>query len=118
MLYRDGNKWSLSPYKVKYIQNGETLEKYTNNKQWWVDFAQQWEHTQIVEFTDVIYTNEQLNRLKEIEDIADGFGDICGNYVEFGVFPFSTTHKLRGLQLEKENADLWYEVMSISMGAM
>ena len=104
MLYRNqGREWAICLYKVKYIQHGEELEQYTHDKQWWIDFADRWEHTEIVEFIDVAATDEQLARLEEIKHIPDGFGYECSQYVEFGVFPEGINHPLKTLQTTKEN---------------
>lgn len=70
MLYRKDGEWHLAPLKVKYKQHGETLEQYTNSKKWWEDFAKKWDHTKIIEFKDVTYSEEQLGRLNEIQEIG------------------------------------------------
>lgn len=107
MLYRKGNQWDLCPYKVRYTQYGEVLEQYTHDKQWWIDFADQWEHTRILEFIDMVYTNEQKARLEEIKNISEGFASICSDYVKDGSFPNDwTDHPLQLIQLRKENTSL------------
>lgn len=105
MLYRSGNQWALCLFKVRYTQYGELFEQYTHDKQWWLEFVEQWEHTVIIEFIDVVATDEQLARLEEVNilNIPNGFNSICSDYVEYGIFPEGIEHKLRNLQLEKEN---------------
>lgn len=92
---------------VKYIQHGEEIEQYVGSegKEWWIDFAERWEHTEIIEFIPIESTEEQIKRLEEINqlNIPDGYGDILSNYVKNGVFPEELNHPLRHLQIAKEN---------------
>ena len=107
IFYKNGN-WHLCSEKVRYIQHGEEITQYVGSEghDWWVDFEQKWEHTEILEFIPVESpTEEQLNRLEEINElnIPDGFGSMLSNYVENGTFPESFNHPLRKLQAYKEN---------------
>ncbi len=106
IFYKNGN-WHLCSEKVKYIQHGEEITQYVGSEghDWWVDFEQKWEHTEIIEFILVEPTQEQLDRLEEINqlNIPDGFGYECSQYVEFGIFPEGFSHPLRKLQVYKEN---------------
>lgn len=103
MLYRNNGEWVVCPFKVKYIQNGEELEAYTHDKQWWLDFEEKWDNTRIIEFENIQYTIEQLQRYEAIRHIGDGFGEQCSNYVKDGVFPEGINHPLRAIQIEAEN---------------
>ena len=114
MLYRNGNQWDLCPYKVRYTQYGEVLEQYTHDKQWWIDFAEKWEHTNIIEFIDMKYTDEQKARLEEIKNIPEGFGVICSDYVKDGSFPTDwADHPLQLIQLRKENTSLKEDISTL-----
>lgn len=113
MLYIEDGKWALCPYKVIYEQHGEALEQYTHDKNWWNDFADKWEHTEIIEFKEVEYTTEQKDRLKEISHLGEGFGYLASQYVLNGSFPDELedeerldNHPLQNLQRKKENEDL------------
>ena len=103
MLYRKGNRWELCLYKVKFIQHGQNLEQYTHDKDWWIDFAEKWDHTEIVNFEDVVYKDEQLERHEEIKYIPEGFHGAVVDYVSVGLFPEGIQHQLRNVQLAKEN---------------
>jgi len=108
MLIRKSRKWQLYPHKVKYVQHGEELEQYAlPNKQWWIDFADKWEHTEIIEFTEVELTEEQQTRVTEIEELpmSEAFRGICIDYILNGVFPEGINHPLRDLQIQKENQE-------------
>ena len=104
IFYKNG--WHLCNEKVKYIQHGEEIIQYVGSegKQWWVDFEQKWDHTQIQEFIPVEPTPEQSARLEEINKlrIPDGFGGELGAYVEHGTFPEGFTHVLRPIQIQTE----------------
>jgi hypothetical protein len=114
MLEFKNGSWALPPFKVIYKQHGETLEQYTHDKQWWIDFAAQWEHTEILEFVDVTYTEVQLERLEEVQDItSEGFEYYAARYVLDGIFPDQLEgeekikhHPFKTLQLEKGNKEL------------
>lgn len=105
MLIKKGNRFELYPHKVKYIQRGEEYEQWAlPNKEWWEDFANKWEHTEIVEFTEIELTEEQLARYEQIKyDIPEAFREICIDYILDGVFPEGINHPLKQLQVQKEN---------------
>ena len=104
IFYKNG--WHLCSEKVKYIQHGEEIEQYVGSegKEWWLDFEEKWEHTEIIEFIPVEPTEEQLNRFEEVIqlNIPEGFGYECSKYVEFGIFPEGFNHVLRPIQILKE----------------
>ena len=105
IYYKNG--WGLCSEKVKYIQHGEEITQYvmSEGKQWWLDFEEKWEHTEIIEFIEVEPTEEQLGRFEEVVqlNVSEGFGAELGSYVEFGIFPEGFNHPLRNLQVYKEN---------------
>ena len=113
MLVKNGSKLKLYPWKVKYIQHGEEVEQWAlPSKQWWIDFANKWEHTEIIEFVEIELTEEQLARASEIEQLPmdEGFREICIDYIMGGVFPERINHPLRDLQIQKENQELGVEL--------
>ena len=106
MLEKMNNGFKLYPWKVRYIQHEEEIEQWAlPNKEWWTDFADKWEHTEIIEFIEVELTAEQLARAREIEQlqISEGHRDICIDYILEGVFPEGITHPLRDLQVQRES---------------
>ena len=108
MLIKKGNRFELYPHKVKYIQHGKEIEQWAlPNKEWWIDFADKWEHTEIIEFTEVELTEEQQARVTEIEELpmSEAFRGICIDYILNGVFPEGINHPLRDLQIQKENQE-------------
>jgi|LSQX01.3.fsa_nt_gb hypothetical protein len=104
IFYKNG--WRLCSEKVRYIQHGEEIEQYVGSegKEWWLDFEEKWEHTEIIEFIPVEPTQEQLDRFEEINqlNIKEGFGHECSQYVEFGIFPEGFNHILRPIQILKQ----------------
>ena len=106
MLIKDGDCFRLYPWKVRYRQHGQEIEQWAiPNKQWWIDFAEKWENTEIIEFVEMNLTGEQLARAREIEQliIDEGHRDICIDYILDGVFPEGINHPLRNLQLQRES---------------
>lgn len=102
---------TFTKYKVIYTQHGKELEAYTSDKKWWENFASKWDHTEIVEFEDTSFTDEQKERLKEVEHLGEEYSHYAEEYVLNGKFPNETEneeerveqHPLRMLQLKKEN---------------
>lgn len=119
MVYFKNNQWHICKEKVKYIQHGETITQYVGSEghDWWVDFADKWEHTEIIEFIPVKPTAEQLQRLEEVNElrIPDGYGTLVENYVINNEFPKGLNHPLRGLQFKKENITLSNYVLDVDM---
>jgi hypothetical protein len=117
IYYKNG--WSLCNEKIKYIQHGEEIIQYVMSEghDWWVDFEEKWEHTEIIEFIPVEPSAEQSVRLDEINElgIPDGFSAELGDYVESGVFPDGVNHILKSLQIQKENSSLSNYVLDVDM---
>ncbi len=108
MLIKKGNRFELYPHKVRYMQHGKEIEQWAlPNKEWWIDFAEKWEHTEIIEFTEIELTEEQAKRAEEIENIRldEGFREMCIEYILDGVFPVGIEHPLRQLQIKKEQTE-------------
>lgn len=98
-------------FKVVYKQRGEELESYTNDKSWWEAFARKWPHTEIVRFEDAAFTEEQHQRLKEVEHLDEAFSHFAAEYAVNSRFPDELTeeegymkeHPLKQLQLDKHH---------------
>lgn len=106
MVYYKNGQWHICEEKVKYIQHGEEITQYVGQEghDWWADFEQKWEHTEILEFIPIESAYDEIERLGEVNklNIPDGFSEEVGNYVKDGVFPEGANHKLRQLQIQKE----------------
>jgi hypothetical protein len=107
LFYKNG--WRLCSEKIRYVQHGEEITQYVGSEghDWWVDFEEKWEHTEIIEFISVEPTQEQLDRFEEVVqlNIPDGFSGELGDYVEFGIFPEGFTHVLRPIQILKQQEE-------------
>ena len=109
MLKKVGSGFELYPYKVKYTQRGEEIEQWAlPSTEWWDDFASKWNHTEIVQFTEITITPEQQARFDEINElgISEGFEDVLVDYILNGFFPEDIKHPLRDLQIKKEKEEL------------
>ena len=104
MLIKKGNRFELYPHKVRYNQHGKEREQWAlPNKEWWVDFADKWQHTTIIEFQEVTLNQIQLERFAEVETgIPESFASACVDYILEGVFPDGITHPLRQLEIKKQ----------------
>lgn len=107
MLIKKGNRFELYPHKVKYIQRGEEYEQWAlPNKEWWTDFADRWEHTEIIEFVEVELTEEQQARYEQIKyDIPEAFREACIEYILEGKFPDGIAYPLTKIQLLKKDME-------------
>ena len=108
MLQRRSNQWFLYPHKVKYTHHGEQYEQWAlPNKEWWKDFAEQWGHTEIIEFTEIELSDEQLVRYEEVKDMPEDFSELYENYILTGDtsngFELRTNHPFNIIRLRKEN---------------
>ena len=114
MIFYKNRKWHMCSEKVRYTQNGEEITQFVGAEghDWWLDFEQKHSHTEIIEFVDVVATDEQLARLDEVNqlNIGDGFSAVLGGYVEDGAFPDDTNHPIVLLQLKKENEQQGKEI--------
>lgn len=112
MLYKDKEGLKLSTSKVRYTQNGEETEQDVGveGESWWTAFAEKWDNIQITGFADVSYTPEQLARFEKVKEI-EASEEILSDYVMNGTFPEGLEHPLRNLQIEKDLADMFYEIM-------
>ena len=119
MLYCKNNEWHICKEKIRYIQHGEEIIQHVGAEghDWWINFADRWEHTEIIEFIPVEPTVEQLQRLEEINslNIPDGYGELVENYVINNEFPEGLSHPLKELQLQKENITLSNYVLDVDM---
>ena len=86
MLYYD-NEWKICPFIAHYKSYGKPEFKYTNNKQWWIEFVNRWWHHTDLSFTDVNPTEAQQTRLDEVNaaPIPEGFQAEASAYVESGL---------------------------------
>ena len=107
IFYKNG--WRLCSEKIRYVQHGEEITQYVGSEghDWWVDFEEKWEHTEIIEFIPVEPTQEQLDRFEEVNqlNIQEGFGAELSDYVEFGIFPEGFNHVLRPIQILKQQEE-------------
>jgi len=109
MIFYKNGTWHMCQEKIKYIQHGETITQYVGSEghDWWIDFADKWEHTEIIEFMPIEPTKEQLRKLEEINNlnIPDGYGELVQNYVVSEIFPNDMNHPLRNLQIAKQQLE-------------
>ena len=111
MLNRKGNRFELYPHKVKYTQHGETIEQWAfPNKEWWENFADFWDHTEIIEFTELELSAEQISRFKDVQDMPEDFTEAYIEYMLTGVFAdfdhLPSTHPFQIVLLRNENKQL------------
>lgn len=107
MLIRKGSQWQLYPHKVNYTQHGIKIEQWAlPNKQWWVDFANKWNHTKVIEFTEVDLTEEQIARFEEIKDMPEDFMNMYTEYIITGdtsdEIELPTNHPFNIVRLKNE----------------
>lgn len=100
MIFKNNGLLELPKLKVKYTKSNETIEQFITEegKQWWLDFDAKWDDIEIIEFIDVSYTQDQLDRFEEIKGINTN-EEALNEYVMNGTLD----DKLGELKLKKEN---------------
>lgn len=109
MLIRKGMQYELYPWKVKYNQYGKEIEQWAlPNKEWWIDFAERWEHTKIIEFSEVSLTEEQFKRFGDVKNMPEDFISQYIDYVIDGTFSEGVpkTHPFFMVFMQDENEKL------------
>ena len=107
MLIKRDNVFELYPHKVRYVQYGQEYEQWAlPSKEWWTEFAQKWEHTDIIEFIEVELNEEQLARYEQIKyDIPEAFREVCIDYILGGRFPEGLAYPVTKIQLLKKTME-------------
>lgn len=118
MIYHDGRSWKPCLYIARFKSRGEWAEKPVADKEYWEDMVYQHDHLSDLSFEPLEFTEEQDERLQEVQHIGQSFGTICTKYVEDGEFPEGYDHPLGILKIKKEQeqqnrdiADAFYEIM-------
>lgn len=81
--YKNG-QWELCKLILSVTENGVSREVKVVDADWWIDFANKWEHFKIVSTTELVVTEEQKLRYANVKNMPEDFGDIYSQYVEFG----------------------------------
>ena len=77
LYQKDNGEWALYPYIVRYTHKEEKVEQLTDDVEWFNKFADKWEDFTIDEVVELEYTQEQLDRLAEVQGIeAKHFNEI------------------------------------------
>lgn len=107
MLYYKNNEYHISELKVLYKDNNEQLANIVGQegKGWWIELADLHEDIEIIEFTELASTDEELARLKEVNElnIPEGHSNVLGDYVHNNKFPDEPNHVLKDLENKKIN---------------
>ena len=111
MLYYKDNEFHNQLYKAKIIVNDCELISFIHDKEWYEEIKRKVQNIDKgeIEYEDIVLTEEQQDRLVEINN----YGKLDGccisyviDYVLEGTFPEIDDHPLRLFQLEKENREL------------
>jgi hypothetical protein len=110
LLYEKNNELQLADKKVIYTERGETKEKYIGleGEKWWNDIANKHEHINIVEITEVTYTNEQLARYEEVKTLKGNLESLREYILNGEVIDVKNNEikTIMELKLKNENKEL------------
>lgn len=119
VFYYHNGEWHCSELKVKYKQYNEEIIQFVGveGQDWWIEFERKWEHTELIEFIPVEYTDEEKLRLEEINqlNISDGYNDVIRDYVKNKTFPQGISHPLSTLQAQKDILDISNYMLDVDM---
>ena len=104
MIMQTEQGYTLADKTVIYMHNGEQREQPIGEEgdQWWIEFCDKWEGVDLVEFTTLHYTQEQIDRLEEVNrHNIIGYMDECNDYVINGVIP--NILPFESIKLKNEN---------------
>lgn len=105
MVYYKDNQWNLPELEVAYNDDGQLITKNVGSegKDWWLELADLHEDIELIKFTDTASTDEELARLKEVNElnIPEGHSGVLGDYVHEKKFPDKANHVLKDLQNKK-----------------
>lgn len=104
VFYRDG-QWRIAEYRIRYRDGEKVVEKNVGQEgiDWWRDMEKKWDDIEILGLEDIVATEEQTQRLEDVNSIGlgDGYGSIVSDYVGFNKFPEGYKHPLKDIELKK-----------------
>lgn len=122
MVFYKDNKWHMSDLEVTFKDGGEKDKKYVGleGKSWWDNLAKMFDDIEVVEFNEVLNTDEQLTRLEKVNAIntPDGHGSVVSEYVRLGEFPDSLDHVLKNIELEEVSREQGVDLSEREIEAM
>ena len=81
----EGEKWVACTHIVYFRDGGKEDSQYTTDVDYWLRFAEKWADTfEVLTIEEVIWSDEQIERLKEIEDMPEGWSERYLEYVRNG----------------------------------
>ena len=113
---KDNGEWALYPYIVRYTHKEEKVEQLTDDVEWFNKFADKWEDFTIDEVVELEYTQEQLDRLAEVQGIETKHFDEIYDYIMDGNIRVDSDvfAKKNIARLRNENAMLEGTVMELA----
>ena len=116
LYLKDNGEWALYPYIVRYTRKEEKVEQLTDDVEWFNKFADKWEDFTIDEVVELEYTQEQLDRLAEVQNIPVKHFDEISDYVINGIIRVDSDvfAKKNIARLRNENAMLEGTVMELA----
>lgn len=115
LYIKDNGEWALCPYIIRYTHKSEQVEQLTDDVSWFEKFAEKWEDFKINEVVELEYTNEQLNRLSEVQGLSAKHFDEISDYVIDGTIKIDSEifADKNMLKLKNENEILEGTVMEL-----
>ena len=115
LYIKDNGEWALYPYIIRYTHKGGQVEQMTDDVSWFEEFADKWEDFKIDEVIELEYTNEQLDRLAEVQEMPVKYFDEIRDYVIDGTIKIDSEifADKNILKLKNENAILEGTVMEL-----
>lgn len=86
-VFKAQGRWQRTEKAVAYVRNNETIKQVMGDEDeaWWEEFADMWPGVEIIGFENIEYTEEQLERLGEIQDCEDWTDLEANSYVLTGI---------------------------------
>ena len=103
MIHHNRGRWHFHSHIATFTRRGEQVQKYISDPERWQEMVEKHEHLSDLTVEEIQYTEEQQDRLEEVNEIRvpAGHQSAVKEYVENGIFPERKTHPLSPLQNEK-----------------
>jgi hypothetical protein len=104
MIYYKNNTWNFHNFKVNFENRGNTEEKYTSDKDYWMNMENNNDNITNVAFQEFNPTETQLNRLEEInqQNVPEGFKPYLIRYINTGKLTKIEADEETGNEVELE----------------
>lgn len=122
MIYKKDNEFILANKKVVFTENDKQKEKVVGKEgvEWWDKLAAKHNHIEIIEFLDITYNQDQLDRFEEVKGLKGDLDEI-EEYILNGEVSIDTekpAKNFKDLKLKKEMEKQQSQIDDVAVQAL